>query len=264
MRTRTLESGRYYGRQRRELASRGVRVVESIYPIGLRIPRHAHERAHFCFVIEGGYDERIGRGATMLRSPGSLMYYPPDTAHAEYHHAPGRHLLLEADMHDTAPCATGRLTEPVVFGDTPAARAARRVYREFLTPDAATPLVLEGLVLELMAALSGPARRGPAPEWLDDVRALLEAGFDSAMTLAEIGATVSVHPVHVARVFRRHHGCSVGEYVRRLRVQHACRRIAGSNDALAVIAAEAGFADQAHLSRLVRRLIGMSPSDLRS
>ena len=61
----------------------------------------------------------------------------------------------------------------------------------------------------------------------------------------------------------RHFLCSVGEFVRSLRVQYSCRRIVESTDSLATIALDAGFSDQAHLSRLVRRHIRMSPSRLR-
>ncbi len=46
---------------------------------------------------------------------------------------------------------------------------------------------------------------------------------------------------HLARTFRRCHGCTVGDYVRRLRMEFACQRLADSEAFLAQIALEAGF-----------------------
>ena len=56
----------------------------------------------------------------------------------------------------------------------------------------------------------------------------------------------------------------MGEYVRTLRVEHAARRIAASDDALVEIALEAGFADQSHLSRVFKLHTGMLPREFRS
>ena len=217
----------------------------------------------------GAYDERIGRGSETMREPTSLMYLPPGADHAEHHRFQGRHLVIELEPTRLQQFDRGvdRLREPHDLRHESAVHLAGELRAEVHTPDAASPLVIEGLVLELLAAVVHGCHgvRGiRAPSWLRDVRQMLEANFQINVTLADVSAAVSVHPVHVARVFRRHHLCSVGEFVRRLRVQHSCRRIVESGDSLAAIALEAGFSDQAHLSRLVRRHIGVSPSDLRS
>jgi AraC family transcriptional regulator len=73
-----------------------------------------------------------------------------------------------------------------------------------------------------------------------------------------------VHAAHLARVFRKFKGCTIGDYVRGLRVQHACRRISGSDDSLADIALAAGFSDQSHLSRTFKQHTGMLPSQFRN
>ena len=41
----------------------------------------------------------------------------------------------------------------------------------------------------------------------------------SGLTIAALGFTVEVHPVHLARTFRREYGCTPGEYLRRLRIE---------------------------------------------
>jgi AraC family transcriptional regulator len=72
-----------------------------------------------------------------------------------------------------------------------------------------------------------------------------------------------VHPVTLARAFRRSFGCTVGEYLRRLRIERATEQLAGGDTPLAEIALAAGFADQSHFSNVFRRRTGMSPSAFR-
>jgi AraC family transcriptional regulator len=81
--------------------------------------------------------------------------------------------------------------------------------------------------------------------------------------LDELARLAGVHPAHLNRVFRRQHGCAVGEYVRRLRIDLAARELAGSQRPIADIAAAMGFADQSHFSRVFARVMGMTPGRYR-
>ena len=74
---------------------------------------------------------------------------------------------------------------------------------------------------------------------------------------------MGVHPVTLARGFRKAYGCSVGAYLRWLRVARAARRLAETEAPLAEVALAAGFADQSHFSNVFRRETGLSPSQFR-
>ncbi|MEN3329887.1 MAG: AraC family transcriptional regulator [Acidobacteriota bacterium] len=102
------------------------------------------------------------------------------------------------------------------------------------------------------------------PKWLERVRNILEQRFAEPFKLSEIAAEAGVHPVHLAREFRKHYGTSVGEYVRRVRIEYACRELMGSNAAVTNIAFAAGFADQSHFSRTFKRLCGTTPGRYRA
>jgi len=86
----------------------------------------------------------------------------------------------------------------------------------------------------------------------------LEADLPQAPTLTELAAEVGVHPAHLSRALQVR-GETVGEYLRRRRVEQAERALAGPRP-LAEIAADAGFADQAHFTRVFRRHFGMTPA----
>lgn len=120
---------------------------------------------------------------------------------------------------------------------------------------------LEQALLEGQSVTSSGRR---FPQWLERVREILEQRFAEPFKLSEIAAEVGVHPVHLAREFRKHYGTSVGEYLRRVRIEYACRELMDSNVAVTNIAFAAGFADQSHFSRTFKRLCGTTPGRYRA
>ena len=130
-----LKAGEFYGTTSQSLSARGFRFTEKAYTSRARLPTHAHELSHFCFVLAGNYNETIGR----------------------------------------------RLFER---------RRMALVYRQF------------------------------------------------------------------------EHG-TVGDYIRKARINYARRRMLESNEPLVEIALAAGFADQTHFTRSFKRVTGMTPTEFR-
>jgi AraC family transcriptional regulator len=142
-----------------------------------------------------------------------------------------------------------------------------RLYCEYQARDAAAPLAMEGLTLEVLAEIS-PARLCPTdprpPRWLLQARDLLHDQFASNVTLSDIAAAVDIHPTYLARAFRRQFGCSLGDELRRLRVEFACRKLADADLPLNLVALDAGFADQSHFSKVFKRHMGMTPAQFKN
>jgi len=79
----------------------------------------------------------------------------------------------------------------------------------------------------------------------------------------ELARRAAVSPHHLSRIFRAETGETISRYRNRLRVRLALERLASGEPCLARLAADLGFADQAHLARVVRRELGATPSLLR-
>jgi AraC family transcriptional regulator len=131
--------------------------------------------------------------------------------------------------------------------------------RRFSQMDAASLKALESAVL---GTSHDPDRSHKL--WLEKARAILEQEFAEQPTLSSIAAKVGVHPVHLAREFRRRYGSSVGEYVRKLRLEFACHQLVMSDDPPVKIATAAGFVDQSHFSRTFKRFLGITPGKYRA
>jgi len=102
------------------------------------------------------------------------------------------------------------------------------------------------------------------PRWLAQALELLREQFSEHLTIAYLARSVGVHPVHLAREFRKFYRCTIGEYIRQLRIEYACRKLSISDASLAAIASGAGFSDQSHFSRTFKRLVDMTPAQYRA
>jgi AraC family transcriptional regulator len=129
------------------------------------------------------------------------------------------------------------------------------------TPDALSPLALEALALEMLsqAAVRQTSESG-APPWLERAREYIHDHAADPARVTDVAEAVGVHPVHLARVFRRRLRLSPGEYLRRVRVRQALDLIARTGDGLARIAIRTGFCDQSELTKAFRRELGTTPS----
>ena len=133
--------------------------------------------------------------------------------------------------------------------------------RELLVNDSATSLAVEALTLELICNfIREPRKARQAPLWLRKLRERLDVDFAQKISLREIARETGHHPAHVARIFRGHYHCSLGEYVRKRRIDHACHSIR-HGESMSAVALDSGFANQAHFSRSFRAIIGMTPRE---
>jgi AraC family transcriptional regulator len=246
----------------------GFTLTEGIHAHGSSLPWHTHDGSTICFVLQGTFTE-VTAGTALLCVPATLKFTPAGERHCDrFDRGDARGLLIETEplrMEAIRPYS-GVLEERVSFQGGPLAAIARRIHHELRQMDSAAPLAIEGMLLELLAAAAREQEMrltGTEPVWLRQTRELLHADPVPHRSLGQMAEAAGVHPVTLARAFRKAYGCSMGEYLRRLRIGRAARQLAESITPLAEIALAAGFADQSHFSNVFRRQTGMSPSAFR-
>jgi AraC family transcriptional regulator len=93
---------------------------------------------------------------------------------------------------------------------------------------------------------------------------LMRSRLAEGVSVVALATAVGYSPDHFARLFRKATGDAPHRHLTRLRVDEARRLILGTDRAVAEIAAATGFADHAHLTRTLRRVLGVTPSELRA
>lgn len=245
----------------------GLYWTETVHPAGYRIPSHAHHMASLYLLLAGSLTEQFGR-ENVERKTDELIFTPADKPHSNvFLGRGGRCLIIElhsAVVSRALECGV-LPTSLKSFRGQPA-WLAKRLYNEFHSGDV-SPLVVEGLVLEIAGEICRqrprPGSFGPRRE-VNRARELLDAVFSQPVSLGDIAQAVNLHPVYLARIFRQTYRCSVGEYLRRRRVDFVCSQLSASDKPLAEIASEAGFCDQAHFTRTFHRLTGLTPGQYRT
>ncbi|HEX8999462.1 MAG TPA: AraC family transcriptional regulator [Blastocatellia bacterium] len=263
-----LRAGQFYGHSVNKQRVAGLILSELVHADGKLLPRHSHEMGFFSLLLEGAYREFF-RTRTIHYRPMTIVWHPPDLTHLdEIGCEGGKFFTVEVQ-----PDWLDRLREfaavPDILFDVHGGDLvwlALRMYREHKEARGCSPLVLEGLLLEMLALATRvrlPNEKTP-PAWLARVIDRLHAEFQHTLLTSDLASDAGVHPVHLAAVFRQFHHQTIGEYQQRLRVQFASQLLGDFDLPLVEVAQFAGFSDQSHLTRLFKRFSGMTPGAFRA
>jgi AraC family transcriptional regulator len=259
MRAPHLDPGQNFGALTCELRGNDLLVNAADHAPHMIVPRHVHENAYLCVVVTGGFE--LEARARVACPPGSVVAYPAGGPHANRFgdvRAQCVNLHFGASwMRDGALGAWLGDFRHAPLGTHSA--GVRRLARELAARDGAAALAVTAAAIELVAeamrAPAPPAAQGAIRRIVD----LLEADLANAPSLAGLAREAGLHPSHLARSFRAALGETIGEYVRRRRVELSLGALARPELSLAEIAAAAGFADQAHFGRVFKRHFGTTP-----
>jgi AraC-like DNA-binding protein len=204
---------------------------------GQLIARHRHAAAYAAVVLKGGYEEAGSEGRRIVRA-GDVLIYHAYASHLDRIGAKGAELLniaLPQDAVTTDICA-GTIADP---------EALQRVHRT--DPRAARAMLLAQIV---------PASRA-LQDWPDLLQAQLASSRD--LSLAQHARSFGLARETVSRGFSKLYGIAPAAFRLEARARRAWRRVVAEPTPLASIAAEEGFADQAHMTRAVAALTGSPP-----
>ena len=263
-----LLPGQFFGAVRRAGSIAGVTLSEIEHSRARRMPQHGHAAAYYSLLLGGGYREMMGR-REFRYDRSAIVYHPAGMCHwDEIGPSGGRIFIVELApaWHERLEGLDGgrqALAQPVCLRGGPVPALGLRLYRELHQADDCSPLVVEGLMLEMLGETARDGRRRrrpPPPSWLPRVLECLREELEVNWTLAALARETGVEPADLSRGFRLHQGETIGQHLRRQRVAFVCERLTAEPDAsLADLAAEAGFADQSHLTRVFHRLAGTTP-----
>jgi AraC family transcriptional regulator len=254
--------------QDKRLEMPGFVLTQTFRPSGLVLPPHFHEHANIALTVEGSFTETVGTEPYEV-NPSSVIFRPAGEKHSNrYGKSAARCLIIEVSPQRLAAIRqiTQILDRASYVAAGPVSDLALKIFREFQLPDAFAPLSIEALTLEILvqATRLDSMRDRKPPEWLRRAREVIHEQYSESLTLSNIAGLVGVHPAHLAKMFRRHYGCTLGSYVRRLRLDYAAQLLAQSDKTLGTIALIAGFYDQSHFAHHFKLRFGITPGGFRA
>ena len=256
--------------------ARDCLVTLAWFPPGAVLEAHVHDRPTFATILNGGFDLAFTspgiRRSSFECPPGTIFTEPAGEKHANYVAPDGAQVVVlqpDVDASELPARCLAMLDRINHFRDGPITTAARRLAREVMAPDDVTPLAINALALEMLAEAARlhenrDFAQKPIPAWLRGATELIHDRFREGLRIEDFAEAAEVHPAHLASVFRRVHRMPLAAYIRRLRLDWAAERLIRTNQPISMIAAEAGFADQAHMTRWFRRVMGATPAAYRN
>ena len=170
-------------------------------------------------------------------------------------------LALPRDRTNLAPRIGARdpLVEHVVralMAELEAPAPAGRIYADGLA------VALTTRLLQNFSTIGAAGRQTLSKPQVRRLVEFVEANLESDLTLEQLANVVGMSIPHLTTLFRRTMGQSVHAYVMERRVQRARQLLLDRQMSIAEVALETGFAHQSHLARWMRRLLGVTPSDI--
>jgi AraC family transcriptional regulator len=259
-------SGQFYGGARLFYASHGIIVTHRVADRGPdEVLTHTHCDAHFVLISGGDYVS-VAEGRSAEGFP-ALIYNPPGTTHRD-HFAHGRGSYFAISLE---PAKAQKIGREIALPDGPKYlremaqfALAMRVARCCAVEQGG--LTLDALCHELLGSMGKLAQRADTkpPSWLARAVELLHDRYQEDLSIADVANGAGVHPVHLARSFRRHFRSSPGEFTRFCRLQRAAYMLMRSDRPLSEIALESGFGDQSQFNKAFARHLGIAPGEYRS
>ena len=239
-----------------------MQYTVSRYDAGQILPLHEHQSATICYVVCREFEDRSD-SYQFDCGPGSLLYRPAGRPHSDFFRSNRTITLaldLSSDLAEYGPSDVAR------FPGQKAGRLVRSIYRELSEPDSFSGLALQSLMNSLHSEIAlipeGGEPRPPA--WLRKVHSVLYDEKSAIPSLQELADLANVHPMHLTRVFRSFYGCSIGQFLRDIRIERCCKLLESEEIELGEIASKVGFCDQAHFNRAFRVARGCTPGQYRS
>jgi AraC family transcriptional regulator len=251
----------------RAMSTRNFCISERTYESYSESPLHRHVKNYLIVTLDGGYFSTFETRSEEF-NPWSVSYHRAGAAHTSRYGTRGARVLyveLSTDRcHSFLGKSNAHLSHFSLRGGL-LEWAARQLYSEFSSPDHFSPEVIDGLVMQMLAHLfrrraSTPQRM---PAWLGNADVTIRNRFMEPLALGDIAQLVNIHPVHLAREYKRFFHCTIGEQIRRLRIEFACEQLSTTTNCLGDIALAAGFSDQSHFTSCFKQQLGTSPSHYR-
>jgi AraC family transcriptional regulator len=242
----------------RRTADAGSFVVEVFFTApNTHAPFHVHDQVTVVVPLSGSFVENTLKKRIEGKS-GVVIVETPESPHENIYGSEGGtnlRLRMSPELQSFVECeAHGRAGHVRTYE---IARSMAENMRD--------PLALECAGLEILGYVNNGPEWTPRgrPEFLRDVVALLREDVDLGRDITTIAREAQVSPIRLVRSFHRRYGITLARYIRVLQMQRARTLLSDPFMSISMVAAEAGYSDQSHMTRAFAQTYGVTPAALR-
>jgi AraC family transcriptional regulator len=234
---------------------------------GVTVSRHAHATPSISCLLIGECEEIFSSKNAWTRRPGLVIAAPPGDAHA-LHFGKARALSLVVEFRESrgisdAPSPDCLTRRRALEGHSAYFWLARLVCQ--LSETSAEQSRITDAVDEIASGMWSSllerrfGERGSIPGWLRRIHETVTDPLATLPRFSRLAHEANVDPAYLARAYRKAFRRTMGEDRRRVKIDHALGLLARDECSVADAALAAGFSDQSHFGRMLKRRTGLSP-----
>lgn len=257
-----LQTGQFHGQTNHTIYLDGLTLTDTEYTHD-KVDWHYHENAYFTFILQGKVLEG-NKKEVYNCSAGTLLFHNWQEAHYNIKPAGftrGFHVEMEKKWIDNFAVDFNALQGSIRIGSPDLKFLFYKIFKETKFQDSTTPLSVQDLLLQTLTGmqhhLETPVKGKPA--WVITIREILNDRFSEKLSLQDLSDPLGIHPVHLSRDFSKYFHCSLGDYIRKLKIEKSLSLLSDKKNALTDIAFKCGFSDQSHFIRCFKEIMGINP-----
>ena len=259
-----FKKGCYVGTKVREQSFGSILTTETVFPKGFVSDWHYHQNPHYSHILSGGSKE-IRSGASQWQQAGDGLYYYPGISHQNLQYRPGTRIFnIEVEAGFFKKHGLDIPAEEQMFSDKLKVNSAGllKILKEHYLQDQHSGIAVEHLCINLISANSLTCNN--YPDWTHKIVEILNDEWNHSWSLAEFSGMLDIHPVTLSKYFSKYFKCTLGDYIRRIKIDKALTLIRSNRYSLTEIAYQCGFSDQAHFIKTFTLVTGMLPKQYRN
>lgn len=262
---KNLRNGEFFGQTNETLRFGGLTITDTEYTHPF-VDRHYHENPYFTFLLQGNMTEG-NKKEIYDCAAGTLLYHHWQDSH--YNTKPdvftrGFHIEISEDWFDKNQLLKDK-TEGSFNIKNPAVKLLMyRIFKETKSIDNSCEISVDQILLDIFHEIDGQkTSRDKNPLWVQQIDEILHETFMEKLNLSDLAKILNIHPIHLSRDFKKYFHCTLGEYLRKLKVENSLK-ILNEFESLSEVALECGFSDQSHFIRCFKENIGITPLKYRN
>ncbi len=257
----SLDRGNYLGKVVDICYADGIIVGTTTYSKeAFTSQMHYHDNLHISFVLQGGsIEKRIG--SEYERLPNNIMFYRAGEIHQNIQKVfPSKNINLEIEKdflkkYEISEDAINR----AITCNPDGKFLMLKLYKELSESDIFSVTSINMLFLDLIIKFEKINHKREFPAWLKIIYELLNDQWNEKLTLSDLAKAANINPITISKHFHKYFSCTLGEYMRKLKIEKSMSMINDSKHSLTEIAYACNFADQSHFTRTFKQLTGFLP-----
>ena len=258
----TLNKGEYSGNILQLIECEGFITSKTSYEYEYNKSEHYHSNPHLSFILNGAHTESK-HNQTQIKTTTDTLFYHSGELHKTISHSPKtQNLNLEFDSNFLEKFEISENQLKVAVNKNISSHLFILKFNTELTlNDSITQTSLYSLLFNFISESNGKDYKDI--KWCLQLKEILNDNWNINYSLNDLSLLLKVHPITISKHFPKYFGCTLGEYIRKIRVIRSLDLIKSTDYSLSEIAYLCNFSDQSHFIRTFKHFTGFNPKSFR-